>query len=102
MHTKIPRTFGFWQVGLLFALAMREAAWRPHVESNVCPHVVEEEEKMLHYALVFLVLAIIAGFFGFGGVAGTAASIAQILFFVFLVALAVAVISNAVRGRPPV
>jgi len=40
---------------------------------------------MLHWAVVFLILAIIAGLFGFGLVAGTAWTIAKVLFFVFLV-----------------
>jgi uncharacterized membrane protein YtjA (UPF0391 family) len=40
---------------------------------------------MLHYSIVFLVIAIIAGLFGFGIIASTAASIAKILFVVFLV-----------------
>lgn len=39
---------------------------------------------MLHYAVVFLVIAIIAAILGFGTIAGTAAFIAKILFFVFL------------------
>jgi uncharacterized membrane protein YtjA (UPF0391 family) len=37
---------------------------------------------MLHYALVFLVVAIIAAVLGFGGIAGAAAGIAKILFLV--------------------
>lgn len=40
---------------------------------------------MLHYALVFLVVALIAGLFGFGLIASTAAGIAKILFVVFLI-----------------
>jgi uncharacterized membrane protein YtjA (UPF0391 family) len=40
---------------------------------------------MLHWTLVFLVLALIAAILGFGGLAGTAIGIAKILFFVFLV-----------------
>jgi uncharacterized membrane protein YtjA (UPF0391 family) len=40
---------------------------------------------MLHYAVVFLVIALIAALFGFGVIASTAAGIAKILFFVFLV-----------------
>ena len=40
---------------------------------------------MLHYALVFLVVALIAAALGFGGVAGTAAGIAKLLFLVFIV-----------------
>ena len=40
---------------------------------------------MLHYAIVFLVIALIAAVLGFGGIAGAAAGIAKILFLVFLV-----------------
>lgn len=40
---------------------------------------------MLHYAVVFLVIALIAALFGFGGIAAGAVSIAKILFFVFLI-----------------
>ena len=52
---------------------------------------------MLHYAVVFLVIAIIAGVLGFGGIAGSAVGIAKILFFVFIV---IAVLSFILgRGR---
>ena len=40
---------------------------------------------MLHWSLIFLVIALIAAILGFGGLAGTAVGIAKILFFVFLV-----------------
>jgi uncharacterized membrane protein YtjA (UPF0391 family) len=40
---------------------------------------------MLHYAVVFFVIALIAAFFGFGGIAVGAASIAKVLFVVFLI-----------------
>jgi uncharacterized membrane protein YtjA (UPF0391 family) len=40
---------------------------------------------MLHYALVFLVIALIAAVLGFSGVAAGAAGIAKILFVVFLI-----------------
>ena len=40
---------------------------------------------MLHYAIVFLVIALVAAIFGFGGVYAAAAGIAKILFFLFLV-----------------
>ena len=40
---------------------------------------------MLHWSLIFLVIAIIAGILGFGGIAGTAVGVAKILFFLFLV-----------------
>lgn len=45
---------------------------------------------MLHYAIVFLVVAIIAAVLGFGVIAGTAAWIAKILFIVFLILAIVA------------
>lgn len=44
---------------------------------------------MLHYAVVFFVIALIAAVFGFGGIAASAVGIGKILFFVFAV-LAVA------------
>jgi len=44
---------------------------------------------MLHYAVVFFVIALIAALFGFGGIAAGAVGIAKVLFFVFVV-LAVA------------
>src|SRR5688572_16901748 len=40
---------------------------------------------MLHYAVVFFVIALIAALFGFSGLAAGAAGIAKILFAVFLV-----------------
>lgn len=40
---------------------------------------------MLHWSIVFLVIALIAAILGFGGIAGTAVGIAKVLFFVFLV-----------------
>ena len=43
-----------------------------------------QESVMLHYAIVFLVIALIAGALGFFGIAGAAVGIAKILFFVFL------------------
>jgi len=50
---------------------------------------------MLHYAVVFFVIAIIAGLLGFSGIAGTATSIAWILFVVFLILGAISLL----RGR---
>jgi len=52
---------------------------------------------MLHYAVVFLVVAIIAAVLGFGVIAGTAAWIAKVLFIFFLVLCVV----TAVSGRRP-
>jgi uncharacterized membrane protein YtjA (UPF0391 family) len=52
--------------------------------------------NMLHYAVVFLVIALIAAVFGFGGIAAGAAGIAKILFVVFLIG---AIISFVMHGR---
>jgi uncharacterized membrane protein YtjA (UPF0391 family) len=40
---------------------------------------------MLHYAVVFFVIALIAALFGFTSIAAGASSIAQVLFVVFLI-----------------
>jgi uncharacterized membrane protein YtjA (UPF0391 family) len=40
---------------------------------------------MLHYAVVFFVIALIAAVFGFTGIAAGAAGIAKILFVLFLI-----------------
>jgi uncharacterized membrane protein YtjA (UPF0391 family) len=56
--------------------------------------VITGDKKMLHWSLVFLVIAIIAAILGFGGIAGTAVGIAKILFFVFLVIWLIAFIGG--------
>lgn len=47
---------------------------------------------MLHYAIVFLIVALISAAFGFGGIAGEAAGIAKVLFFLFIVLFVVSLI----------
>jgi uncharacterized membrane protein YtjA (UPF0391 family) len=49
---------------------------------------------MLHWSLMFLVLALIAAILGFGGLAGAAVGIAKVLFFVFLVVWLIAFLSG--------
>jgi uncharacterized membrane protein YtjA (UPF0391 family) len=44
-----------------------------------------EKTEMLHYAIVFFIIAIIAAILGFGGIAASAAGIAKVLFFIFLI-----------------
>ncbi|BDV34005.1 DUF1328 domain-containing protein [Methylocystis sp. MJC1] len=53
--------------------------------------------SLLHYAILFLVVAIIAAFFGFGGVAGTAMEGARILFWVALVLFVISAVISFVR-----
>ncbi len=54
---------------------------------------------MLHYAVVFLVIALIAAVFGFGGIATSAVGIAKILFFVFVILAVLTFLFGLVR-RP--
>jgi len=44
-----------------------------------------KEIEMLHYSIVFLVIALIAAVFGFGGIAAGAVEIAKVLFFIFAI-----------------
>jgi uncharacterized membrane protein YtjA (UPF0391 family) len=54
---------------------------------------------MLHWAIVFFVIALIAAFLGFGGIAGTAVGIAKLLFIGFLVVAAVMLIMGLAGAR---
>jgi uncharacterized membrane protein YtjA (UPF0391 family) len=53
--------------------------------------------NLLHYAIVFLVVALIAALFGFGGVAGTAMEGARILFWVAIILFVVSIVVNFLR-----
>jgi uncharacterized membrane protein YtjA (UPF0391 family) len=53
---------------------------------------------MLHWSLVFLVVALIAAVFGFSGIAATSAGIARVLFGVFLILFLVSFVSQFLRG----
>ena len=53
--------------------------------------------EMLHYAVVFFIIALIAAVFGFGGIAAGAAGIAKILFVVFLIGAVVSFLMSMGR-----
>jgi uncharacterized membrane protein YtjA (UPF0391 family) len=56
--------------------------------------------NLLHWAVIFLIVAIVAGLFGFGGLAGTAMEGARLLFWVAIVLLVVSLIFGMMRrGR---
>lgn len=59
----------------------------------------KEMFTMLHYAVVFFVIALIAAVLGFGGIAAGAAGIAKILFVVFLIMAVASFLFGLVRGR---
>jgi uncharacterized membrane protein YtjA (UPF0391 family) len=52
---------------------------------------------MLHYAVVFLVIALVAALFGFGGIAAGAVEIAKILFFVFVIMAVVTFVIGLIK-----
>lgn len=52
---------------------------------------------MLHYTVVFLIIAIIAAVFGFGSIAAGATEIAKVLFFVFVILT----IISLIMGKKP-
>jgi uncharacterized membrane protein YtjA (UPF0391 family) len=54
---------------------------------------------MLHYALVFFVIALFAAVFGFGGIAASAVQIGQILFAVFLILAVASFLFGVLRKR---
>ncbi|HWG05383.1 MAG TPA: DUF1328 domain-containing protein [Beijerinckiaceae bacterium] len=55
--------------------------------------------NLLHWALVFLVVALVAAVLGFGGVAGVAMEGARILFWVAIVLLIISLIFGISRRR---
>lgn len=53
--------------------------------------------NLLHYAVIFLIVAIAAAFFGFGGVAGTAMEGARLLFWVAIILFGVSLVAGLIR-----
>jgi uncharacterized membrane protein YtjA (UPF0391 family) len=72
-----------------------------HTEPTRRPSRAPAEEtimgNLLHYALVFLVVALIAAAVGFGGVAGVAMEGARLLFWVFIILFLVSLVAGVVR-----
>ena len=52
---------------------------------------------MLHYAVVFFIVALVAALFGFGGIAAGAMGIGKILFVVFVVLAVASLLFGLVR-----
>jgi uncharacterized membrane protein YtjA (UPF0391 family) len=69
-----------------FPHRINPAANPPNPKRNALHH---QEPDMLHYAVVFFVIALIAAVLGFSGIAAGAAGIAKLLFVLFAI-LAVA------------
>jgi uncharacterized membrane protein YtjA (UPF0391 family) len=54
---------------------------------------------MLHYAVVFFVIALIAALFGFGGIAASAVEIGKVLFVVFVLLAVASFLFGLIRKR---
>jgi uncharacterized membrane protein YtjA (UPF0391 family) len=75
-----------WNPGPEDRLGIRDAKWKAG-EMNPIP-------TMLHWTLVFLVVAIVAALLGFGALAGMAATVAKICFVLFLILWLVSLITR--------
>jgi uncharacterized membrane protein YtjA (UPF0391 family) len=53
--------------------------------------------SLLHYAIIFLVVALIAAAVGFGGVAGVAMEGARLLFWIFIILFVISLVASLVR-----
>lgn len=53
--------------------------------------------NLLHWAIVFLVVAVIAGFLGFGGAAGAAMGGAKLLFWAAIILFVITLVANMLR-----
>lgn len=53
--------------------------------------------SLLHYAIIFLVIALIAAAVGFGGVAGVAMEGARLLFWIFIVLFVISLVGSLIR-----
>ena len=54
---------------------------------------------MLHYAVVFLVVALVAALLGFTGIAAGAVEIARILFFIFILLFVVSLVMGLIHRK---
>lgn len=62
----------------------------------------EKQTTMLHYILIFFLLAVISACLGFGGLAGTFSQIAKVLSIFFLISLVISFVHYVIgRNRPP-
>jgi uncharacterized membrane protein YtjA (UPF0391 family) len=52
---------------------------------------------VLHYSVIFLVIALIAAVFGFGGIVAGAVEIAKILFLIFAIMAVISFVVSLVR-----
>jgi uncharacterized membrane protein YtjA (UPF0391 family) len=71
-------------------VADTRTAASPIAMAGRCAHTdfivnIDGVQAMLHYAVIFFLIALVAAVFGFGGIAASAVGIGKILFVVFAV-----------------
>lgn len=54
---------------------------------------------MLHYAVVFFVIALVAALLGFTGIAAGAVEIARMLFFIFILLFLASLVIGLIRRK---
>jgi uncharacterized membrane protein YtjA (UPF0391 family) len=82
---------------LTTSLTLRQALHKECRNKGYCPRT--QGIVMLHYTVVFLVIALIAAVFGFGGIAAGAVEIAKILFFIFAILAIVSFVAGLMRRK---
>jgi uncharacterized membrane protein YtjA (UPF0391 family) len=70
---------------------------KPALRRETIPRRFPLETAMLHWALMFLVVALVAAIFGFGGIASAATGIAQVLFVIAIVLFLVSLLAGFMR-----
>ncbi len=71
--------------------------WLPGISRTVS----KAGTTMLHYAVVFFIIAVIAAALGFRGIAGMSADIGRVVAMLAIVILVVGLLGGAIRGGPP-
>ncbi|HEX9421001.1 MAG TPA: DUF1328 domain-containing protein [Methylomirabilota bacterium] len=79
------------------------ASWLQCTESppGISRTVSKDGTTMLHYAVVFFIIAVIAAALGFRGIAGMSADIGWVFAMLAIVILVVGLLGGAIRGGPP-
>jgi uncharacterized membrane protein YtjA (UPF0391 family) len=69
------------------------------IACSLTVRTIKEGVAMLHYAIVFFIIALIAALFGFTGIAAGAVEIAKILFFIFILLFLVSLVMGLMRRK---
>jgi uncharacterized membrane protein YtjA (UPF0391 family) len=64
----------------------------------IADRALQQESRMLKWAIIFFIISLIAGFFGFSGVASGSRKIAKVLFAIALVIFLIVLIFGVMLG----